>query len=687
MASGWSMNDQGRLRIVSAVDGVGSRSQLPLGLEFHMKPGWKIYWRSPGDSGYPPQINWAGSSNLVAARIDWPSPKRFKIYGIEALGYTEEVVLPIEVKVADPGKPLLLQASITYLTCAKTCVPVDTKLMLNLPAGPAKASEQANLLARYAAKVPGDGAKHGLAIDSIGMGPARTEDVRVTVRARAREPFLAPDMFVEGPEGAFFTRPDIAFSEDGREATMSAVSEGVPREAFDGAEFRVTIVDGGRAMEQVATLRLDPNAPAPVSQLPPPAAEAASFGMILLFALLGGLILNLMPCVLPVLSLKLLKVMGHGGKERAAVRAGFLATTAGILFSFMLLAMALAALKGVGMTVGWGIQFQQPAFLAALTAVLILFACNLAGLFEVHLPRFIADFAIRHGEGSTLAGNFLTGAFATLLATPCTAPFLGTAVGFALGRGPLEIYTVFFALGLGLALPYIAVAAFPALATSLPRPGPWMIVLRRILALALVGTAVWLLSIIASLTGIESTVAIGALLALAAAVLAVRRIEGLRLARYSGAAVALLVAAAIAIPLVRPPVATPLVAVRGSTDWRPFDEAEIARLVRQGNTVLVDVTAEWCITCRVNKMAVLETGVVRDVLAGGRVIPMQADWTRPNQAIADFLARYGRYGIPFNIVYGPKAPAGVLLPELLTNGAVLEALVEASGDTAIASRK
>jgi suppressor for copper-sensitivity B len=684
MASGWAMNDQGRLRIVSAVDGVGNRSRVLLGLEFRMRPGWKIYWRSPGDAGYPPRVNWAGSSNLGEARISWPPPKRFSIFGIESLGYTEGVVLPLEVDLAEPGKPLVLNAVVSYLTCAKSCVPQDESLTLHLPAAPAKASEQANLLARYTAQVPGDGARQGLAIDSMTLGLAQDEDVRVTIRARAQEPFMNPDLFVEGPEGAFFSRPKVAFTDGGRQATMTVTGGGAPREAFDGFELRVTLVDGARAMEQVARLRLDPDAALPA--LPPPEPDTTAFGMILLFALLGGLILNLMPCVLPVLSLKLLKVVGHGGADRSAVRAGFLATTAGILFSFMLLATVLAALKGAGMMIGWGIQFQQPVFLAVLTVVLTLFACNLGGFFEVRLPRFLADFATRHGEGSSLTGNFMTGAFVTVLATPCSAPFLGTAVGFALGRGPLEIYTVLFALGLGLALPYIVVAIFPVLATSLPKPGPWMVVLRRVLALALAATAVWLLSIINSLMGMETAIAIGALMALAAVVLAaVRRIDGLRLARYSGAVVTLLLVAAVAIPVLRPPAALP--ALTASTDWEPFDEAAIVRLVKQGRTVLVDVTAEWCITCRVNKMTVLEAGVVNELLDDGKVVPMQADWTRPNPVIANYLARHGRYGIPFNIVYGPKAPQGIMLPELLTKGSVLGAFVEASGDTAIATRK
>ena len=681
ISSGWAMNDQSRLRIVSAVDGVGDRSRVALGLEFRMRPGWKIYWRSPGDAGFPPRIDWAGSTNLSAARISWPLPQRFSIFGLESLGYTDHVVLPLEVELAEPGKPLDLNAEVSYLTCAETCVPQQAHLALHLPASPAKASEQANLLARYAQQVPGDGARQGLAIESVTMAPGGDDSVKITVRARAREPFVAPDMIVEGPEGGFFSRPQVALADDGRRATLVVTGDGLRTERFDGAEYRLTLVDGARAMEQSTRIRLD--ADAGFATLPPPQPDELAFETVLLFALLGGLILNLMPCVLPVLSLKLLKVVGHAGAARAAVRAGFLATTAGILASLLLLATALASLKGAGMMIGWGIQFQQPVFLAFLVAVLTLFACNLAGLFEVRLPRPVADFAARHGEGSSLAGSFMTGAFVTLLATPCTAPFLGTAIGFALGRGPLEIYAVFGTLGLGLALPYIIVAGFPALATRLPRPGRWMVVLRRILAVALAATAVWLLSIIKSLTGTDAAVAIGALMALTAVVLAVRRIEGLRLARYSGAVVALLMLAGVAVPLVQshPPPRTI------ATDWRPFDEAAIARLVRQGHTVLVDVTAEWCITCRVNKMAVLESGVVGDLLDSGTIVAMQADWTRPNPAIADYLARHERYGIPFNIVYGPKAPQGILLPELLTETAVLAAFVDASGNRSIAARQ
>jgi suppressor for copper-sensitivity B len=312
-----------------------------------------------------------------------------------------------------------------------------------------------------------------------------------------------------------------------------------------------------------------------------------------------------------------------------------------------------------------------------------LFACNLLGLFEVHLPQSVADTGLSAGGRPSIGGHFVTGAFATLLATPCSAPFVGTAVGFALSRGPVEIFVVFGALGLGLGLPYLAVAAFPKLATALPRPGRWMVVLRRVLGLALVATAVWLLSVIAAQIGAETAFILAAMLALIGVVLAIRRLPGSRLGRHAGKAVLVLSLAAFALPIVREP---PAVEASIPAHWRAFDRVELTRVVAAGGTVFVDVTADWCISCLVNKKIVLDQGQVAAWLRGGKVVAMQADWTLPNPDIADYLAGFGRYGIPFNAIYGPKAPRGIVLPEILTSAAVLAAAAEAGSDTRIVSR-
>ncbi len=682
MASDWSVNDQGRLRLISAVDGVGDGRDLPLGLQFRMEPGWKIYWRSPGDAGFPPDVDWSKSQNLDRLEIAWPVPRRFSVLGFETLGYKDEVVLPLQAAVTKPGEPVRIEVAVRYLTCAEICVPQQATLTLDLPRGPVKPSAQANLLARFNAQVPRTGAHHGMTLNRAGVSP-KGEDLILQVQAEAAVPFDAPDLFVEGPEGAFFSRPKIALSKDRKTATLTLEGGGIAAEKLDGKPLRLTLVDGNRSMERELTVRLDDPAEAPVGAIP---GGDLTFLSVLLLAVLGGLILNLMPCVLPVLSIKLLKVVGHGGADRGAVRIGFLASAAGILFSFMVLATFLVGLKASGMAIGWGIQFQQPVFLVAIAAILTLFACNLFGLFEFQLPSAFAGWAARHSHGRSLVGHFMTGALATVLATPCSAPFLGTAVGFALSRGAAEIYAVFFALAIGLAIPFLVIAAAPALATRLPRPGAWMVTLRRVLAVALVGTAVWLLSVLYVQSGPDTTLAVGFLLLLVPMVYAARRIDGSRFARHATTATAILVLAAIAVPIVREPAPAGPARPQAGTVWHPFDEAAIAEHVRNGKIVLVDVTADWCITCQVNKTLVLGRGRIAALMHGPSIVAMRADWTRPDPKISSYLAKFGRFGIPFNVVYGPLMPHGVVLPELLTENAVLGAIAEAARDKSIVAR-
>jgi suppressor for copper-sensitivity B len=391
-------------------------------------------------------------------------------------------------------------------------------------------------------------------------------------------------------------------------------------------------------------------------------------------ALLGGLILNLMPCVLPVLSLKILSVVSHGGGDVRKVRSSFLATAAGIILSFLILAGATAMVKLAGAAVGWGIQFQQPLFLCVMIALVTLFAANLFGWFEIPLPQFLGDLG-GAGHGHGMAGHFATGAFATLLATPCSAPFLGTALGFALAHGLPEIFAIFTLLGIGMALPYLTVAIWPSLAQRLPRPGRWMITVRAILGLLLLGTALWLVSVLVVLTGVSVALMMGGAMALALVLLLLshRRQWNLRLP-----VIGLTVVVAIAISFVgeAPAADTHKAALKGL--WKPFDQAALAGDVAAGHVVFVDVTAEWCLTCQVNKATVVYRGEVAKRLADSKVIAMQADWTRPNDDIANYLASFGRYGIPFDAVYGPGAPDGLPLPELLTEDAVITAINQAA---------
>ena len=633
------------VRLLSAVDAVGDLDRIPLGVGFRLAPGWKTYWRAPGGSGFPPHFDWEKSRNLAAAEVAWPAPERFSLFGIDSIGYADEVVLPVDTVPAQPGEPLDLRLALDFLVCSDVCVPQRAQLAMHLPAGPAAPSAEAFGIDRWRGRVPGP------------PGPA-LGILRATLVDAGERPELrlalnggrVADVFVESDGDESFGRPEpvpggvalpVTFSPDGPGALVGREIVATVTGTEGAVEQRVTVARGGGAGEE----------------------GTRGLAVFLLAALLGGMILNLMPCVLPVLALKLMGFAVHGGAERGAARASFLASAAGIVFSFLLLAGAAVGMRTAGMAVGWGIQFQQPLFLALMMVLLMVFAANLWGLFEVPMPRLAGRMASGRG---TRRGAFATGMLATLLATPCSAPFVGTAVGFALSRGPGEIVAVFTALGLGMAVPYLAVAAFPRLASVVPRPGRWMVWLRGFLGIALTATAVWLASVLLVQTGVAVALAAAAAAAVPPVWLALAR----RHALASGAAAALVAALAVSLPPDR-------VAAVPDARWQVFDERRIPELVSRGDVVLVDVTADWCLTCKVNKAAVLDRDPVAGRLAEG-IVAMRADWTRPDAAISAYLAGFGRYGIPFYAVYGPGAPTGLVLPELLTPGAVLDALEKAA---------
>lgn len=662
-ASASLRTEQSEVRLLAATDGLGSDGRVQLGLQFRLRPHWKVYWRSPGAAGYPPRLDWSGSRNLESAVMRWPAPQRFSILGLETLGYTDEVVFPVELRAKSAAEPLAILLRVDYLICEEICIPYNATLDLTVLPGETRATAFAPLIERYRAAVPGDGARVGWTLaESTVWGRPGDETLRIAIDATS--PFARPDLFVEGPDAYDFGTFSIRVEGTRVIADVPVIGISPTPTSLAGRKLTVTLADGAHAAEWTATVN---------------AASSQPIGWVRLLgilglALLGGLILNLMPCVLPVLSIKLLGIVGLGGQARGIVRRRFLASAAGILFSFLILAGGVLVAKAAGHAVGWGIQFQQPLFLVAMTLILTVFACNLWGVFEFRLPYGFADHAARVGRDDGFLGHFLTGALATILATPCSAPFLGTAVGFALARGPLEILAVFVALGLGLASPYLAVAAMPGLAARLPHPGHWMVTLRRVLGVALIATAAWLLVVLASARGLAGALVVaGGLASLIAFLWATRRSS----AAIGWAGMAVIAALALLSPQFvagRPEPDSPAI---GVIAWQPFDAGAIPSLVAQGKVVFVDVTADWCLTCKVNARFVLEADGVARALNGEGVVAMRADWTNPDARIAAFLARFGRYGIPFNAVYGPSTPVGIVLPELLDRDTVLESLARA----------
>lgn len=702
-ASDWARTRMADIRLVSAASGTGDAASVPLGLHFKLAEGWKIYWRTPGDAGFPPDLEIKNAENLRDLEWQWPVPHRFSLFDQESHGYKDEVVFPITARLTEPGKPLTIDATVHALACSDICVPLDAALSFTLPAGPAGPTAFTQLVSRYRSLVPGPLAGAGLsvvAVEPVGAPEAHSIAVSIT----SASPLTEPDIFVEAEGRYSFGKPSVALTADARGATLT-IPASVPKDgSLSTLPVTLTIVDGDRFIESRHRVG-DALATQASATTGLPAVTLATWLAMLGLGLLGGFILNFMPCVLPVLSLKLVGVLRHGGGELTHIRRGFLASALGIVTCFLVLAGGAIAMKQAGLAIGWGIQFQQPLFLAFMIVLLTGFAANLFGWLEIPLPAFLARLgtigptptaippAPGHdaGGGRDLFGHFLTGGFAALLATPCSAPFLGTALGFALARGPLEIVSIFLALGIGLALPYLLVAARPSMVRRLPRPGAWMDKLRIVLGLALMATAAWLLTVALAQIGLVAVVIMAGLLIAAGGLLAATRTKPSRSPLVAAGVLA------IAVLLIGGGLGPRSVETKddgivqaslskGDVRWVGFDEADLARRVTAGEVVFVDVTADWCLTCKVNKSLVLDQGEVAARLAGGDIVAMRADWTKPNARIAAYLASFQRYGIPFNAVYGPGLPDGLALPELLTNEAVLAALDKAAGGTAKTKR-
>lgn len=657
-------------RLVTGGTDSSDPSVVWLGLQVRLGPGWHTYWRSAGDAGAPPEFDWSGSANVADVTVEWPAPRRITVADFDSFGYEDEVVFPVRMRRADPQAPTRVSLSLALYVCATICTRNDLRLDTMVPPGEA-ASADAELITAWRRKVPARDAVAGLSIGALSL---EREPPRLRAEVRSSPPLVAADAFVDGDDAIAAGRPQFTPG-DGGVTVLTLPLDGLG----GGGPTRplwLTLVDGARAVEAVLAPAVGP-APVAAVALPasvpaaPVSADGVSLVAMLLAALLGGLVLNVMPCVFPVLSLKLLALAGHGA-EPHAVRRGLVASALGVVASFLVLAGVLAALKAAGAQIGWGIQFQQPVFLIAMAIVLALFAANLLGLFEVRLPMGLAGVAGRAGGGHGPAAQFANGAVMTLLATPCSAPFVGTAVGFALARGPAEIVAVFAALGLGMAAPQLVLAAVPRLARRLPRPGPWLDKVRPFAAVALLGTAAWLLVVVAEIAGAATALTVAAMLTVA--LLAAGLWRG-RLARVAAASLA---AALVGVVVLTGGRLAPAAAdAPQAVEWRPFAPEAVQAAVRSGRTVLVDVTASWCITCKVNEALILDSAAIRRRL-GTDVVPIKGDWTRPDPVIAAYLGGFGRYGLPFNAVFGPGAPDGIVLPELLTTDAVLAAFDRAA---------
>ncbi len=676
MATGAWVGDPayGEVRLVSAVSAMGNLQELPLGLEFRLAPGWKIYWRTPGEAGLPPTLDLQMANGApLQSQIEWPVPKRFNAFGFDNFGYADAVILPVAVRGYDRGAALQIRGQIEALVCSDICVPLAGALRLDLADGPAEPSSMAMVIAQFAAKVPRIDAPSPIKIATAWQSGSQ---LKIGFAATSQP---VTEIFVEGPAGIAFKQPVFANN-------IAVIDvEGDLKTPLAGQTVDLTVIAGDDFTTE--SIKVAKDAPlagsfAAGKPMPTDAGAMAQFWTVIGFAFLGGLILNLMPCVLPVLAIKLAAIIEASGQSRGFVRLRFGAGAMGILSSFAILAAGLAALRLAGGQIGWGIQFQSPVFLAIMLLVLGLFTLNMLDRFFLPIPAFLqasfrGDGQNTNGQNTNqqarpaiLFGDFMAGMLATLLATPCSAPFVGSAVTVALTGDMAQLFAVFMAMGAGLAAPWGLVVLFPALVGFLPRPGHWMVWLKRGLAGLLIATMIWLGWLLQTIQGGPAALLLLGLIGFVLLAILCRQKIGILLAGaglFAGLAF-------LPAPAALAPQANGLV-------WQVWSDDATAAARAEGKLVFVDVTADWCITCKANKALVLETAPIAPMLAAlvddGKLVMLKADWTRPDPRIAAFLASHDRFGIPFNIIYGPKAPEGVLLGELLRADMVENALIKA----------
>jgi thiol:disulfide interchange protein DsbD len=669
--------DQVRAELIAhAPEGVQPGKTLWLGLELQHLEHWHTYWKNPGDSGLPTTLSWTLPDGLTAGDIDWPAPGHLPIGPLMNYGYEGTIVLPVPVDVAQPiaGDTLPIRLRADWLVCKVECIPQSGEFELSIRTqrptvdhAPAfersLAKRPTDLPEAHASARVVDGALH-LELPGLGAG------------LRHRPAALFPEL-----PGVLDNAARV--SQEWRDGALHAVWPLAAQRSASPTHLPLVLVfdDGPRLRVNVSIAGAWPgDAAEPVTssavaveEMPPPPEQLGVIAA-LLFAFLGGVILNLMPCVFPVLSLKLLSIAQHSASARARW-SGALAYTAGVVLSFLALAGLLIAARAAGEQLGWGFQLQSPGIVVALAALFTLIGLNLAGVFELgsFLPSRVASLRAR----DPTLDSFLTGVLAAAVASPCTAPFMGAALGAALTWPVAQSLAVFAALGLGVAAPYLLVSAVPAVGRRLPRPGRWMQTFKAALAFPMFATVVWLTWVLGQQTGIDGAAAL--LLALLALSLAAwwwgqRPENPLRRVISSTVIVALAVGAFVwAAPLWRPGAAGEPAGVNVSGLWQPWSPRQVAELRATGRKVFVDFTAAWCVTCQYNKRTTLANTEVLAAFEANKVALLRADWTNRDAAIAAELARLGRSGVPVYVFYdGAGAPR--LLSELPSVDEVISAV-------------
>jgi thiol:disulfide interchange protein len=651
-----------KAQLVADTQHIEPGQKFRLGVLYTIVPKWHIYWKYAGDAGIPTQIDWQLPPGFQVGQLQWPLPTRDQEPGgLEVFDYNNEVLLFTEVQAPQqlPAGPIELAAKSNWLVCERECVPGDAQLSLKLNDGGQGPANQ-DIFTKYSASVPKTGSPP--AGYSVSMKPSGSQMVV---------------QFTGVPQGSrldfFPVPPENMVLNHGKQAGNSVLLS----------------VDGGTALDQlkgVAVVQADGKTDAFDVQLragSQAAANASGASADLLgvlqavaFALIGGLILNVMPCVLPVISLKIFGFVSEAGERPDKAFKLALAFSAGILGCFAILAAIVTFFRAIGAQVGWGFQFQDYRFVLVIASLVFAFALNLFGVFELTVSARATGGLAKLAAGGGYGGAFFQGAFATILATPCTAPFLGTASAFAFTQPAWATFLIFFSIGIGMALPYLLLAIQPKWLRYLPKPGEWMIRLKQLLGFLLLATLLWLSWIVGRLRGVDGMVELGGLL-LIIGLLA--WIKGSFWTPMSSLRSRALAAMSMITVLVIAIGSYLFVTAPSELPWQAFSQQSLNNALQAGRPVFVDFTADWCITCKANERFALDTTAVRQAFAQQQVVVLRADWTHGDPEITQILKEHGRAGVPMYLFYpGGKDRPPVVLPELITSQTVLDAMKSSS---------
>jgi thiol:disulfide interchange protein DsbD len=653
---------------------------LSVGLLLRMVPGWHTYWKFPGDAGIATEIKWQLPDGWKAADIQWPTPLKLTEPGdIQIYGYHDEVLLMTEVTPpAHVGQSSVkLAAAANWLVCERICIPGSASLELELPVQAQASPANSELFERYRARLPLD-------LSAADAGRARWQRTQSELRLSIVSDVVSGLPFVDFfplPQGTTVVGHPRVQREgaDKVNVTVPVESAEQNRSALDGLLVAGAAPD---SPDRHAWFVHGESTPAGTTANKVAIAASGSAAKFLLFGFLGGFILNLMPCVLPVISLKIFGFVQYAGQSRRRIFRSGLAFVAGIFSWFIALALVMIALKAAGREIAWALQFTNPYFVVGMSALVLVFALNLFGVFELSLPsstnRALTGLTAHEGE----AGSFLQGVFATVLATPCTAPFLGTALGFAFTQSGPMIFLMFLSIAAGMSAPYLLLSAQPAWLRLLPKPGAWMERVKQFMGFLLLGTLLFLLWVLGAERGVEAVIWICCFLLTLSIACWMKGAFVLPTRSLASRAVVLVLMFVVVIVggfyFVGYKFRTAkLSSIAGATSggWRAFSPPALEAELDQGHPVFIDFTAAWCLTCKFNEAAVLETDAVRAAFERHDVIKFKADWTNADPEITKMLKHFGRPGVPLYVLY----PAGkfgdpIVLPELLTKGIVIDQL-------------